>query len=223
MSTFREDDQGLLHDYLGPEPLPTDHAIIKAEVEQVFAVTEMEIGWMNAIHADPMSRLNERQRVYKRPLFRWVLKAIRQRDIGFFGRLARALTSAVFCGPHTKVPRELNQSASTCSRKLGRKAQANLEKLKAKLEDPKWLARTTDEEFERVVGELRYEWLRVMDTGGPDLLLPTKKEVVTNWEDRARRKRAEIQVPRELKTARLSKLPQMGPGRPRGRKKRSGS
>jgi hypothetical protein len=223
MRASRDPDYGLLHDYLGEEPLPTDEVSIKAELERIFAVTEVQIGFLNATHAGPETKLAEQKLVYEGPLFRWVLKAIRQRNIGFFGRLAKALASAVFCGPYTKVPRELNQSASTCSRKLGRKAQANLEKLKAKLEDPKWLARTTDEEFERVVGELRYEWLRVMDTGGPDLLLPTKKEVVTNWEDRARRKRAEIQVPRELKTARLSKLPQMGPGRPRGRKKRSGS
>jgi hypothetical protein len=222
MSSSRKDDQGLLHDYLGPEPLPTNSAIIKAEIERAFAVTEMEIGWMNATHADPKSRLNEQKRVYELSLLRWMLKAIRKRDRGFFTRLNKALAVANFSGPHTKVPRELIQAASTRSRELGRRSEASLEKLKAKLEDLEWLARATDKEFETVVGELRYEWLRTLDINGPDLLLPTKGEVWTEWEDRARRKRTEIKQNREMKTARLSKLPQVRPGRPRGRKKRSG-
>jgi hypothetical protein len=131
MSVPRQDDQGLLHDYLGNEHLPTDVPTIKAELERVFARAEMEIGWMNAVRADPKSRLNERQRIYELPLFHWVLKAIRQRNRGFFLGLAKALASATFCGPHTKVARELIQAASTRSRELGRRYEASLEKLEA--------------------------------------------------------------------------------------------
>jgi hypothetical protein len=86
MSTFPKDGQGLLHDYLGSGPLPTDRTIIKAEVERTFAVTEMEIGFLNALDADPKTKLAEQRRVYELLLLDWVLKAIRQRDRGFFTR-----------------------------------------------------------------------------------------------------------------------------------------
>jgi hypothetical protein len=222
MSTFREDDQGLLHDYLGSEPLPTDHAIIKAEIERTVAVTEMEIGFLNAMYADPKTKLNEQGRVYELPLLRWVLKAIRERDRGFFTRLNKALAIADYCCPHTQVPREMIQAASTRSRELGRRSAAKLEKLRALQHDPEWLFQATDEDFQRVLNELRHECLRTMNTSEPDLLLPTKKEHIAEWEDRTGRKQSEIDVKRERKAARLSNLPQMRPGRPRGLKKRSG-
>jgi hypothetical protein len=222
MTTSRDGDQGLLHDYLGKEPLPTDVRVIKTELERVFAVAEMEVGWMNHTHAGPSSRLNEQPRIYTLPLFRWALKAIRQRNAGFFIRLAKSLAAAEFCAPCTKVPRELIQAASTRSRELGQKSEAYIEKLKAKLEDSEWQARATDAEFERALDELRYEELRVVDPDSPDFRVPTKKEVFDKWEHRTRRKREEIKTNRELKLAHLSELPQMRPGRPKGRRKNRG-
>jgi hypothetical protein len=109
------------NDYLGSQPVPNTQEEIKHELERFFAATEMEIGWLNVFpkteQADKF--LNQQERICASRLFRWITKAVRQRNRRFFHDLAGALHRAKFNAPTTKTSRELIQAASALSREKG--------------------------------------------------------------------------------------------------------
>lgn len=106
------------NDYLGSQPVPNAQEEIRQELGRFFAKTEMEIGWLNfCTHTEQTDKfLNQQERICASLLFRWITKAVRQRDRRFFHDLAGALHRAFFSAPTAKTPRELIQSASALYR-----------------------------------------------------------------------------------------------------------
>jgi hypothetical protein len=102
------------NDYLGSSSLPTDQREITEEWRRFLIITEMEVGWLNALTdcSQPAKFLNEQNRVCASPIFRWITKAARSGNTEFLRNLARAYTAAESTIPTQKVPRQLIQAAS---------------------------------------------------------------------------------------------------------------
>jgi hypothetical protein len=206
----------------------------------------MEVGWLNGLGDTVPGKefLNECERIYKSTLFRWITKAIRERDTGFFHNLTRALANADMPWPSTANARQLVGATSA----LRSREPDESELLRARLKNSEWLAHAADEEISKVqialaqldgLAVTNFERQGILEVRRPDggsetrqvtvqrslystdtrnqNSEPTKDEVLSEWEKRQHRSRKEINTAREFAKAKLSHLPEAKPGRRRTR------
>ena len=212
--TSPEDRPRRENDYLGDQSAPTDLAELKEELWNFLTVTEMQVGSMNLFSTEGF--LNEQPPVYQSILIRRITKAFRERNTRFFRDLATALTNTDHPALISKTARQLIQSASALSQKGDPVVDSILEKLR----NPQWLARASRKKVRALEAKLlRRLAIHSTDTA-EKTQAPTQPDVVKHWEKRIGKSRYEINVPREVRAAKLE-LPKGKSGRPR-RKKHAG-
>ena len=233
-----EDTPRRENDYLGDQPLPTSLAEIKKELEHFLNATEFQVGSMNLFSTEGF--LNEQPFVYRSVLIRWIVKALRQRrGTQFLKDLTRALANINHPALMSPTARQLMQSTSALSQRGDPVVDSILEKLR----NPQWLARTSlnhaleakllrrlgmkpkafEKPFEAEIqcrdgrkekGTIKVQQVIHSTDTGQKNQDPTQSEVIKHWEKRTGKSRYEINVPREMRAAKLE-LPKGKSGRPR--------
>jgi hypothetical protein len=234
------------NDYLGDQPLPANPAALREELSKFLTATELQVGSMNAVSAEGF--LNEQATIYQSLLFRWITKALRERNTSFIRDLAKAMTNSRHPALMSGTARQFIQSASA----LSEKGDPVADRLLHKLRDSEWLAHATMKEIRAIQAKLarrvgltrkvfeksvkakieypdrrkKKRTIKVQRTQydtdtAQKTPEPKQADVVKHWEGRTGRSREEINVPREMRAGKL-KLPKGKSGRPR-RRKHSGS
>jgi|SRR6516164_2527445 hypothetical protein len=244
--TAPEDRPQRGNDYLGDSSVPLSLAVLKEELSKFLLVSELQVGWMNIVPTSGF--LSEQPLLYQSILIRWIVKALRGRDTGFFKDLAKALGDLEHPALLNKNARGLIQSASA----LSSKGDPVLDSLLEKLRSPQWFRGARPEEIYALqrrilrrldvkakIFEKLVEAEREVSPGRPKekkLIKiqkalyftntsqktepPFQADVVKHWEKQTGLLREQINVPREIRAAQLE-LKKRKSGRPRRAKNRS--